>query len=112
ECGGVEAPRQHDDLFRAGDADALSHALYSAHQRMKTERGLDEAELGRRCRNDEIAGQRELEAAAEGDTVDAGDDRQRMPFDRPQKADGFKILLEPLAATLEQREVGPRGKMP
>ena len=77
----LDAPTGVDEFLRAGEPDrpGKPHGAAEAGDETEPHLGLTEARGIRRV--DEIAGERELEASAEREPVDARDDRCRQPFD-------------------------------
>ncbi len=87
--GGRIAPAEQCHLLGPGRAGSLREPLHPAHQGVETDRDLDRTDLGRLGCHDEVAGQRELEAAPEADSLDAGNDGGRVLVEgsqRPGKA--------------------------
>src|SRR3546814_1529572 len=71
ERRGIVAACEHRHLLRARHARALDLALDPAHQRVEAERRLDRADLRRLGGDDIVARERELEAAAKTDAMNA-----------------------------------------
>ena len=67
----ADAPSGVDELLRAGEADRSGQTNRAAEAGDETELHLGLAEARGICRVDEVAGERELEAAAEREAVDA-----------------------------------------
>jgi len=114
ERRGVVAPPEHRDLLGAHCTSALHLPLNAAEQRVQAERNLDRADLCRTRRDDVIAGQRQLEAAAEADPVHARNDWDRQQFEQLQKVDAADRRLAPAAllnARTEQSDVGAGGEV-
>src|SRR5260370_25582390 len=115
----IVAPCQHRHLLGAQRPDALDLTLDSAEQRMKPQRRLYRADLRRRRGNDVVAGQCELEPAAEANAVNAGDQRDRQQFHETEKFDTVQpavlaILVGAAGgyALVENVEISPCGEMP
>ena len=93
-----EAPRAEDHLARQPLADDARQVLGRAHGRAGADLGAGLPEHGVLRRDDQVAPQRELVAAAHAPAVDHGDDRDR------QAADGHR---ETLHAVVPHRAVDP-----
>src|SRR3546814_17371445 len=106
--------------IRDWSSDVCSSDL-PAHQRVEAERRLDRADLRRLGGDDIVARERELEAAAKTDAMNACDDRDREQFERAQKLDrrrmargvacGLFGALLPPGPRIAKGEVGPRGQV-
>ena len=88
--GGRVAPAEQRHLLGPGRA-SLREPLHCAHQGVQADGDLDRADLGRLGRHDEVASQRELEAAPDADSCDAGDDGRRVLVERLQRPDEIPV---------------------
>src|ERR1700682_6497701 len=86
---------------------------------MQPKRCPPRPDLRRGRRDDVVARQRQLEAAAEADAVDTRNQRDRQQFHEAKKLDAvetavFIALLAPalLHALIKNIEIGASGKMP
>lgn len=75
---GGDPARGVDQLGRAGGADPAGQQLGAAAAGDDADGHLGQADHGRTVGDDQVAGERQLEAAAEGVTVHRGDGRHRQ----------------------------------
>ena len=107
---GVDPPPGEDELHRPLLADHPREPLRPAAAGDDPERDLGLAELGRLRGDDQIAGERELEAAAERPAGDGGDDR-RLDRRDPAPEGGGGVAHRLLEGALAQRaDVGAGGE--
>gem|GEM_PF-5226557 len=78
---GLDAPSGEDQFAGHGASHALRQAHRAAEARDQAQVDLRLAEAGALGSVDEVAGQREFAAAAQGEAVDRGDDRDLQGFE-------------------------------